>query len=239
MKDLRRVVVGCVIVSFGVSALLGIVALLVGGDFGRTQSNVLLSTVIVGLESLAVLCYLTLAGHRTAWVGALGGVVSVVCAGNALWLVWGTWEFGNEPWQPFATTLVLALSLAQASLLLRLADRDGFRVGLGLTLALAAVVAAMLIGPIVTDGFPDSDTYWRAFGVVAILDVLGTVVLMAMAAVGARTSVTRGRSAASVALSEDVRTRVAEIARLRGTTPDAVVTEALDALAGPGAPLQQ
>lgn len=232
-------VVGCIIVSFGVSALLGIIALLGGGEFGRTQSNVLTSTVIVGLESLAVLCYLTLAGHRTAWVGLVGGVVSLVCAGTALWWVWGTWEFGNEPWQLFATTLVIALSLAQASLLLRLADRDGFRIGLALTLALAAVVAAMLIGPIVSESFPESDAYWRAFGVVAILDVLGTVVLMAMAAVGVRTSVARSRTSSPGQLGDDVQRRLVELARQRGTTPDALLTEALDALAEPREPLPQ
>ena len=89
MKDLRRLVVTLVIGSFSVAALLGIIALLGGGELGETEGRVLLTTVIVGVESIAVLCYLAVAGKRSALVGLAGGVVSLVPFSLALWLTWG------------------------------------------------------------------------------------------------------------------------------------------------------
>ena len=61
MKGFRRIVVILVIGSFSVAALLGIIALLGGGELGETEGKVLLTTVIVGVESIAVLCYLAVA----------------------------------------------------------------------------------------------------------------------------------------------------------------------------------
>lgn len=230
MRDLRRTVAAVVIGSFSVAALLGIAALLGGGAFGEAESRVLLTTVIVGFESLAVLCYLALAGHRLVGVGVLGGLISLVCAGTALWWVWVSWDsLDDEPWRLFFSTLVLALTFAQASLLIRAADRDGLRAGMTATLVLAAVVAAMLIGPIVSESFPESDGYWRLFGVVAILDVLGTIVLMAMAGLGRRTAPSLP---VPRLLGAEVARRVAREAAERGTTPDALVSDALDALRG-------
>lgn len=239
MRDLRRVVVVCVVGSFGVSALLGILALLGGGDFGPTQVSVLLSTVIVGFESLTVLCYLTLAGHRAVGVGVLGALVSLICSGTALWWVWNVGDVADEPWRLFSSTLVLALTLAQASLLIRVADREGHRVGLGITLGLAAVVAALLIGPILQEELAHGDGYWRVFGILAILDVLGTIVLMATAAAGTRRTSDTTPPSRPPLLGDDTERRIADLARSRETTPDAVVTEALDALSQPRRPLQQ
>lgn len=239
MRDFRRVVVACVVGSFGVSALLGIVALLGGGEFGETEANILLTTVIVGVESLALLCYLTLAGHRAVAVGLLGGAVSLVCAGTAASWVWGSWQSGDEPWRLFTITLVVALTLVQASLLIRMADRDRFRAGLVSTLALAAIVAALLIGAIVSRSLSESEDFWRIFGVVAILDVLGTIVVMAVAAVVARSTASPAPMTDGAVLTAAVQQRVSDLARERGTTPDALVTEALDALPARREPLQQ
>lgn len=235
MKDLRRVVGTIVIASFSVAALLGIAALLSGGAFGETQVKVLLTTVTIGATSLAVLCYLAVAQRRWAVVGLLGGVTAMVCAGTALWWIWEPPQWPDEgPWKLFLTTMILALTFAQASLLIAVADRERLRVGLVVTLGLASGVAAMLILPIVTEEFDDAFGYWRAFGVVAILDVLGTIVLIALGALGRRTT------AASVAcppavlgLSLALTDRIAAMAADRRTTPDALVTEALDALAAP------
>ena len=88
MKDMRKFVVRLVIGSFSIAAILGIVALLGGGDFGDTQGRVLLTTVIVGVESIAVLCYLAVTGRPTAIVGIVGGIVSLVPFGLALWMTW-------------------------------------------------------------------------------------------------------------------------------------------------------
>jgi hypothetical protein len=242
MKDLRRIVIAVVIGSFSLAALMGILALLVGltaGEIGETQGKILATTVIVGLGSLGVLCCLAVAGHRLFPVGIAGGAASLVCAATAMWFVWAPWEWG-EPWRLLGTTLVLALTLCQASLLIAMADRDRLRGGLVLTLALAGVAAVMLIIPILAEEFPESLGYWTFFGIVMILDVLGTIVLIALGAVMRRTPAAADASAegrpssqAVHGISPAVGERVAAMAAARGTTPDALVAEALDRLAEP------
>lgn len=229
MKDLRRIVGTIVIASFSVAALLGIVALLSGGDFGETQVKVLLTTVTVGATSLAALCYLAVVGHRLAAVGVLGALSALVCAGTALWWIWVSDSWLDEgPWKLFLITLTLALTFAQASLLVAVADRDRLRAGLVVTLALASVVAIMLIIPIITEDLDDAFGYWRTFGVLAILDVLGTIVLIALGAVGRRTTAAAPAPSGALDVGPAVTARIVQLADERGVTPEQLLTEALD-----------
>ncbi|TIC80486.1 hypothetical protein E8D34_19075 [Nocardioides sp. GY 10113] len=230
MKDLRRLAVAAVIVSFSVAALLGIGALLGGGALGTGEARVLTTTVIVGTESMAALCYLALAGHRFAAVGALGGAFSVAATLLALWLTWG----GDDGWRAFGVTVAIAASLAQASLLLRLADRRAPGPLLALTMATIAAVALLLVIPIIDDS-GIGDGYWRLFGVVAILDVLGTVVVAATS-LGRRGpeqgSGSAARDSSPRLLSVEVERRVAEEAARRRVTPSQLVSDALDSYPG-------
>ena len=226
MSDLRRLVSTTVIVSFSLAALLGILALLGGGSFGETECRVLLTTVIVGVESVAALCYLGLAGQRLAPIAAAGGVVSIAATVLALWLTWGgddsTWL-----WQAFGVAATLAASLAQASLLLALVGRRTTRASLAGTLLAIAVVAVMAIIPIVTKSGM-SDGYWRAFGVVAILDVLGTIVLTAIGVFRRRAD----EGTEPRLLTPAVESRLIDAAQQRGTSPSQLVSDALDAFMG-------
>ena len=103
----------------------------------------------------------------------------------ALWLTWG----GAEPIQmPSGTSsgsrVTIAATLAHACLLLAL-DRGRLRLLLTGTLVAMAIVAGMICNAIV-NGENLGDLYWRTFGVVAILDVLGTVVFAALGIFGRR-----------------------------------------------------
>jgi hypothetical protein len=231
MRDLRRLVSTVVIVSFSFAALLGIIALVGGGSFGETEGRVLLTTVIVGVESVAALCYLGLAGHRLALIGAMGGLVSAAATALALWLTWGG-DDSTVLWQAFGVAVTLAASLAQASLLLALLGRRRIGAGLASTLLAIAVVAAMIIIPIVAESAMN-DGYWRALGVVAILDVLGTIVLTAR-------GVSRRHAAEETEprlLTAAVESRLTEAALQRGTSPSELLSDALDAfLAAPHRP---
>lgn len=222
MKGLRGIVVKLVITSFSLAALLGIIALLGGGSFGETEGKILLTTVIVGVESVAALCYLSLADRPTAWVGIAGGLVSIVPFFLALLL---TWEAvgGDEGWgQAFGVGVVLAASLAQVCLLLALVGRDRIRRSLAATFAAIAVVAVMISLAII-NGDDLGDTYWRGFGVVAILDVLGTVVLSALAAFG------HGRPRGEPdLLTPALESRVIDAAAKRGMSPTELISRALD-----------
>lgn len=222
MKNLRGVVTKLVIASFSIAALLGIAALILGGGIGETEANILLTTVIVGAESVAVLCYLSVAERRTAWVGVVGAGVSVVPFVLGLLLTWAEIDDNEGLWQAFGAGVTIAASLAQVCLLLALVARHRIGAALISTLVAIAVVAGMIVVAIV-NGADLDDTYWRIFGVVAILDVLGTVVLSALAAFG------RGRpSGEPDLLTPAVESRVIDAAAKRGLSPSELISQALD-----------
>ena len=226
MRDLRRLVVNGVIGSFSLAALIGIIALLGGGDFGETEGRILLTTLIVGLQSVAALCYLSLAGHRLAAVGVAGGAASVAASVLALVLTWGSDSDGA--WRAFGVTVTIAASLAQASLLLALAARERIGPLLAATLAAIAGVAVLVLMPILDVGDPGSG-FARTLGVLAILDVLGTVLVSARALFGRRRD--SGPQPTDIEprlLSTALEVRVRDAARDRGTSPAQLISDALD-----------
>lgn len=223
MKDLRSIVVRLVIGSFGLAALLGVIALIGGGSFGETEGRILMTTVIVGVESIAVLCYLTVAGRSTAWLGALGGVVSLVPFGIALALTWTDGDLGENTWRAFGVSITLAATLAQVALLIGLTHRR--RPLLAATLTMATIVAVMIIGPILDIG-GDDDLYWRVFGVIAILDALGTVVLVALRVFDGGSEQTP--STHEPLLSNAVESRLIQAAAARDTSPTDLLSRLLD-----------
>ncbi|WP_162891062.1 hypothetical protein [Aeromicrobium sp. A1-2] len=225
MSDLRSIVTKVVIVSFSIAALMGIIALVGGGSFGGTEERVLLTTVIVGVESIAVLCYLAVSGRPLVYIGMVGGVASVVPFGIALVLAWGGYDGGDWLWRTFGIGLTVAASIAQVCLLLALAGHQRIGPGLLATLATITIIAAMIVLPIASDA-DRGDTYWRIFGVVAILDVLGTVILAAVRAFGPG----RRNDGSTVLLTPATQARIIDAARLRGTSPEQVLSDALDVL---------
>ena len=122
---IRKVIVRVTIGSFSLAALLGIIALLRGGEFGQTQFRVLLTTLLVGVVSIAVLCYLATAGRPSQPVGVAGGVVVLVPLVTALLMIWGDVENGPSEavLKTFGIGTAVAATLAQASLLLTLGER--------------------------------------------------------------------------------------------------------------------
>jgi hypothetical protein len=225
---IRKVIVRVTIGSFSLAALLGIIALLRGGEFGQTQFRVLLTTLLVGVVSFAVLCYLATAGRPSQPVGVAGGVVVLVPLATALLMIWGDVESGPSETvlKTFGMGTALAATLAQASLLLTLAERGRPRVRrilLG-TLALAAVLAAMVSALIAGFDPADGGYYHRLLGVVAILDVLGTVVVAALMKFGGG-DIERVR--VEVRLPPDLAESVAELAAKSGQGSDEVVAAAV------------
>ena len=224
MKDLRKLVVRLVIGSFSIAALMGIIALLGGGSFGETEGKILMTTVIVGVESVAVLCYLAVAGRSTAFIGLVGGLVSLLPFGLALVLTWGGYD-GNDPvWQTFGVGVTVAASLAQMCLLLAVAGRQKIGAALVATLLAIVIVAAMITYAIV-DGSGLDDRFWRTFGVIAILDVLGTVVLAAVNGFGRSTE----KDAEPALLTTALESRIVSAAGERGVSPATLLSDALDA----------
>lgn len=243
MKELRSLVVKLVIGSFSIAALLGIIALLAGGSFGDTEGRILLTTVVVGVTSIAALCYLSTADKPFQLVGVVGGAVSLVPFALALWMTWND-SYSDHLWRIFGIGITVAASLAQASLLLALAydSRPIVRRLLLATLSIIGVVAVLIIIPLATQNGMSGD-YWRIFGVVAILDTLGTVTVAALQKFvpvqpkAERPNLDRPNSDspnAGIDVNATLDARIAAAANERGVSRTQLLSEALDKLLGPG-----
>ena len=249
LRGARRAAVIGVIASMSLTAVVGIVALL-SGDFGDTQIQIILTTLLITGFSVTALCHLAIAGRPVRVVGFVGLAVSAAALVLGLALIWLVWGDGSSAvfqllrW--FTVSGILALSLAQANLLLLLAGRRHpvLRVALGATLAAIGLLALLLALPIVTDGAipgPDNaDAYARSVGVVAILDALGTVVLPVVALFlrdrpldATDDSSTRADAAATsapIVVSPLLEQRIAAVGDATGLDRESLLGAALDAL---------
>ena len=227
---LRRIIVGVIIVSFGLAALGGIVVLL-GAELGDAAWKVLTTTALVGAFSVAVLCCASLLGRRLQIVGLVGAGVAVVAAVLTIIAVWiqPSWE-SEFYWDLMWTMVAASVGLSFACLLLLLADhrRPFVRVGLIVTLALFALVFALVVVPLWTDQY-GGEVYSRTLGIASILAALGAIVVPVLSLLlrdrrTADAPQPGSLSAVSIARLE------AEAAR-RGVTTDELVADLIGAAA--------
>jgi hypothetical protein len=184
-SSVRHGVLAVTIGSFAIAALMGITALLVPGRFGSTQGRVLLTTVVVGVTSVLALCYLAIGETRHRWIGLVGAVAAIISAVSLLDIIWAHWQHdpGRALLRTFGVSGILALTLAQFSLLLAVVRARGTVARLlWSTLAAGTVLAGLLVAVVL--GWNPGDGAARLIGVVAILDVLGTVVSIALGVFG-------------------------------------------------------
>lgn len=224
----RKAVATLTIGSFSVAALMGIIALLGGGDFGEGEARVLMTTLIVGSASICMLCYLATGGTRWAPVGVAGAVVLVLPVTTALILVWSDWDGELEGLlKTFGIGVVAAVTLAQICLLLGVAGaRAGLRWVLGATVVLAGILA-VLVGGLILEAL-DGDDIWRPLGVVAILDVLGTLVTIAIAKFAGREDDETPAGRLRVTLESAQADSIHQLARTTGRAPADLVAEAVE-----------
>ena len=223
---IRKIIVRLTIGSFSIAALLGILALLMGGEFSETQGDVLITTLLVGVVSIAVLCYITAAGTRYQWVGILGGISALVPTVVGLILIWSQFDSHLDfVWQTFGVGTTVAATLAQVSLLLSIGAlaKPGARTVLYATLASTAVVAVLVIIAITRDGDVGFG-YWRILGIVAILDVLGTVTVAALTKFGTSDNV----DDVTLTISPALDSRLVDAANTTGRSKADIVNEALE-----------
>ncbi len=251
LKGLRRIIVWVIVVSLVITAAVGIATLL-SGEMGETQSKVLITTLAIAGFSVTALCHLAVINRDVRVVGWAGIVSSALGLVAALMLIWRSWEYEENYSQglwdfvnkAFVVLLICALSFAHANLMLLLAHsrRRWMRMALGANLILITLVAVMVIPAVVSNGeFPSAliaDTYWRLFGVVAILDALGTIALPVTTLIMRRQhdddveahamvspAGTAAASAVTVTLPAELSARVIERAAAAGATPAQFVTD--------------
>lgn len=224
-SPVRTTIVAITIGSFSIAALMGVTALLGGGDFGETEVRILLTTLLAGVSSIAVLCYLATGGTRFQTVGVVGGLAALVPLATGLAIIWGdpVWGDDDGPLKAFGVGAIVAGSLAQVCLLLAVAGRarPGVRGLLVATVAVITLMAAQTSLLVLEIGQFD-DAYLRILGVVAILDVLGTVVV---AALGRTTSEDGVRT---LGVPDDLAAQVSAYAARSGQQPATVVRQAIE-----------
>ena len=208
---MRRIFLIATLASLVASAATGIFIFLVG-DFGDTQRNLLLTTLAVGGFSLTGLA--STVGTRSWWlwlVRPIGLATSMIALGLVVLLIWGIADSDDLILKLVGTLVVLAFTSAHLSLL------GAFRpVNLlvwlwhsGTVLAalgLAYLIMGAIWGQIRLD---DEEIYVRWLGVVAILDVLGTIGLFPLSrlASASRSSPSRMRKPAKRKLRPSVQHR--------------------------------
>jgi hypothetical protein len=232
----RRTAATLTIGSFSLAALMGIIALLTGGSFGEGEGRILLTTLIVGCASICMLCYLATAGTPWATVGVLGAVVLILPVATSLVLVWTDWDLfdgsSDATLKAFGVGVVAAATVAQLCLLLALAGRrPSLRLVLWSTVGLAVLLGILVSGLIL--GEVGADGLWRFIGVVAILDVLGTLVTIALAKFGGGRSDSEPGPGSPhrpvrLALSDSHAAAIEELARRSGRPAAELVGEAVD-----------
>jgi membrane associated rhomboid family serine protease len=230
--SVRRVAVRLTIGSFSLAALMGVAALLRPGRFGDTEGRILLTTLVVGVVSVLTLCYLAPTGGRSRLVGAAGETAALVAAACALVFTWPLWQQdpGRGLLRTFGVAAVAALTLAQFSLLLAVVRRRAAVERLiTATVVAGTVLAGLVIATIL--GWDASDAGARAIGVVAILDVLGTVVTMALGIFG-RDAPRRDDGPLQVTLSPETAALLLARSRATGRPVADLVGEAVAAYRG-------
>ena len=191
LKGIRRAAIWTIVVSLVIAAGIGI-ATIVSGEFGETQGKVLLTTLAVAAFAILALCHLAIITRDVRIVGWIGIGTSVLAFVAAAVLIWWEWDAYyptgvNDVYmavtKTFLVSTLAAVSLAHANLMLLLAATRvrWMRTALDVNLVLIGLVPLLVIPVILTDGnFPPqslADVYWRFFGIVLILDALGTVAL--------------------------------------------------------------
>ena len=220
----RHLVLRLTIGSFSVAAVMGVAALLRPGHFGSTEGRILLTTLVIGAASVLMLCYLAVGdAPRRRWVGIAGGGAALVAMVALLVMLWGYWQ--RDPGvglvRTFGVSGITAVTCAQFSLLLAVVRRPGTVVRVQVaTLVTGTVLGAMLIAAVL--GWDPGDSAARVLGVIAILDVLGTLVTIALGVFG------RDGRAVSVTLSPAVAERMRAESARTGRPVGELVDEALD-----------
>ncbi|WP_309132939.1 hypothetical protein [Brevibacterium sp.] len=177
-RRLKRAIVVTMIVSFSVAAVGGIIVLL-SDVWSETAGQVLATTVITGVISIAVFCGAMLVGRPVQWFGILTVSVSVCALVLLLALVWYDVIFESIGWEWLPTASILTATGAVSSLILLLVRHRSLLVQIALAITLALVALGTIVTLIMVWVEEASATDWfvRLVGIVWILAALGIVVV--------------------------------------------------------------
>lgn len=161
---MRRLVLYGVATSLSATALLAI-GILLFGDFGETEGQILLTTTLLAGYGLLALPAAYLFDRRSLpLLAAVVVVLSALGFALAVAVVWAG-DVSEELWKTLATVTAFGVAATQTAALARRPSRL-FAASVLLVLVLAAMVSAAAWGEIESTG------YYRALGALVVLDVL-------------------------------------------------------------------
>jgi hypothetical protein len=180
---LPRIVIGALIAA----AIVGVYSVIVG-DFGPFSQHLLGTIALFVFFSFASWYDADVSARRAPWFGAVSVITSayLLFAGLVkIWVptaphtgtsLWGTWGFGA--W--IALVVVTRVGLLHIHLVLNTQRRFTGPIMSKVTVATLILVGLLTAGlslPLLFLDATFSETYWRSVGVIAILDVLGTILI--------------------------------------------------------------
>jgi hypothetical protein len=176
--DARRVgrfLLYIAIVTFCLAAFASIGVILFG-EFGGTEGRILLSSFSIAAYSLAGLIATARFGRRPEFLAPVGLACAALGLVLTLALIWSETD-SDWFWRTTLSVMIMTGATAHANLLLGSQERrDPATLVLKATLAVNALLTAMIVVPILSDSEPD-DGYWKIVAVLAVLLVLGTLVV--------------------------------------------------------------
>lgn len=174
---MKKIFLTVLIVSVAVSAVVGIVVILVG-NFGEFESRVLLTTFSITCASiLGLACGPAYESGRGRAVSLTGIVLAVLAGISWIILIWTDADLGEFVIKSIMTVTVLAVTFAHVSLVLMARLEKKFLWALyTLYLSVAALAGLVLSLIWFTEAF-ESDLTFRMLGVLSILVAALTILL--------------------------------------------------------------
>ncbi len=175
--NLKKIFLQTLIGSVSVSALFGIVAILIG-DFGEFESRILATTLTITCTSiLGLACGVNLERNPGGYVPILGIIFSIVSAISAIIIIWaeptGGYFFGRF----FMSVTILAVAFSLLSLV-TLAWLDArFKWALTALYIFVVALVLLLFGLIWGRDWYESELVMRGLGVLAIAVASLTVMI--------------------------------------------------------------
>lgn len=174
-SQLRTVLLWSMITFFVVGGLLG-AGFFLFGSFGEIQGKILATVFSLAIFSLLGMVSAGRLNSKQKNLAIAGVASSVLAAGLVQFLIWGGIDFDNDIIKIIMILSIISFAVAH-SLLVWAKSKKGLQtLVMYATLILIAVVAAMLIYVVIIEG-EVSQVFWRVFGFVAVLDVVGTIVV--------------------------------------------------------------
>ncbi|MDN6380219.1 MAG: hypothetical protein L0K10_14955, partial [Brevibacterium aurantiacum] len=134
-QSLRRASALAIVPTFSLAALGGIIVLL--GDIeSEIAYQVLATTALTGVFSVATFCGATLIGRRGKQFGVITIGLAVLALALALWFVWAEPYDVDLPWKLLVTACLLSACTSVASLILLLVSNRSWTVRIALSITL-------------------------------------------------------------------------------------------------------